>query len=341
MSEEIKSHVDVREGVVSIRFRKPIDVALDGVVAGAAGYLREAARDPGGQLIRLTLARKVTVNSMAAGEHLFIDLLPATWSGLPPGLPPQIIAELAQRARDIEKKARHLRHQSATPGQGTLADIDAPPTMPAQVFGPARSRDAAENRPGVGKPVVAEIRREGDVRRLVFPFATPTPAAAFRRGDALWLIFDTAAPIDLKALDADIGGAAPIAMRGAQAMRLKLDPKRPVSLAAAGAGWVVTIGGSGEPPRALGVRRNDAGAPRVHIPFAEPKRVHRIADPEIGDTVLAVTALGPVRGLPKAQDFVEFRALATVHGIAVQSLADDVSDRACRGRELRSTGRAA
>ena len=38
-----------------------------------------------------------------------------------------------------------------------------------------------------------------------------------------------------------------------------------------------------------------------------------------------MTALGPARGFVKAQDFVEFRALASTHGVAVQPLADDLS----------------
>jgi tetratricopeptide (TPR) repeat protein len=37
-----------------------------------------------------------------------------------------------------------------------------------------------------------------------------------------------------------------------------------------------------------------------------------------------VTALGPARGFVKNQDFVEFRALASTHGVVVQPIADDL-----------------
>jgi len=50
------------------------------------------------------------------------------------------------------------------------------------------------------KPVVAELRRQGEALRLVFPFAAPTPAAVFRRYDTLWLVFDNNTPIDIGAL---------------------------------------------------------------------------------------------------------------------------------------------
>jgi hypothetical protein len=39
---------------------------------------------------------------------------------------------------------------------------------------------------------------------------------------------------------------------------------------------------------------------------------------------MVVTALGPPRGLVKAQDFVEFRALVSTHGVVLQPLADDL-----------------
>jgi hypothetical protein len=54
----------------------------------------------------MALNRKVTVNTMAAGEKLFVDLLPEGWTGLPPGLPQEVIEDLARRAREAEKKAR-------------------------------------------------------------------------------------------------------------------------------------------------------------------------------------------------------------------------------------------
>src|SRR5205085_10060909 len=68
--------------------------------------------------VRLALNRRVTVNTMAAGEKLFVDLLPEGWTGLPPGLPQEVVEELARRAREAEKKARQqlvLVQQRALP----------------------------------------------------------------------------------------------------------------------------------------------------------------------------------------------------------------------------------
>src|SRR6202022_3572460 len=65
--------------------------------------------DPDGSAIRLALTRKVSVNSMTAGERLFVDLLPYTWKGLPPAPPPGGVRELSERARVAERALRQQR----------------------------------------------------------------------------------------------------------------------------------------------------------------------------------------------------------------------------------------
>ena len=46
---------------------------------------------------------------MTAGERVFVDLLPDTWSGPPPSLPDEVIRELAERARVAERALRQQR----------------------------------------------------------------------------------------------------------------------------------------------------------------------------------------------------------------------------------------
>ena len=68
-----------------------------------------------------------------------------------------------------------------------------PPSRHAEpAAAPARAAQRDPNR-----PVIAELRRQGDNLRLFFPFAAPTPAAVFQRADTLWLVFDTKAAIDV------------------------------------------------------------------------------------------------------------------------------------------------
>src|SRR5262245_37188680 len=120
LTEEIEAQVRLANNIVTITFQKPVDIAVDRLAANTSGYVAAARRDPDGKAIRLALARKVTMNSMAAGERLFVDLMPEGWAGLPPGLPRDVIEELARRAREAERRARQQRTLAK---QNTMAPI--------------------------------------------------------------------------------------------------------------------------------------------------------------------------------------------------------------------------
>src|SRR5262249_9011351 len=181
-------------------------------------------------------------------------------------------------------------------------------------------------------PVLAEVVRVGEGLRLTFPFAGATPAAVFRRADAVWLVFDAAAPIDVSKLVTQPIGAVRSATvtptAGGQVVRIKVDRPRLTSLEADGPAWVVSIGDLVlEPTRPLAIART-APAPQrssAVIPFEMPQQLHRLVDPEIGDNLFVVTALGPPRGFLRPQSFVEFHALASPHGVAIQPIADDLA----------------
>src|SRR5262249_34748360 len=104
--EENEADVKLANGIIVISFKKPVALSVDRIPLNAPGYVGVARRDPDGTAVRLALLRKITVNSMAAGERLFVDLLPDNWVGMPPGLPQDIVDQLARRAREAEKQAR-------------------------------------------------------------------------------------------------------------------------------------------------------------------------------------------------------------------------------------------
>jgi tetratricopeptide (TPR) repeat protein len=176
------------------------------------------------------------------------------------------------------------------------------------------------------------MHRSGDTLRVEFPFAVPTPAAVFRRADTLWLIFDSAAKIDLAALTVDSSDLIRSATftRGTESeaiVRIRLERPRLASLDTDGPAWVLNIADTViMPTKPLGVVRSIVGKGRasIAVPFDGAQKVHRLVDPDIGDKLLVITALGPARGFLKAQEFVELRALPSTHGIVVQPIADDV-----------------
>ncbi len=181
--------------------------------------------------------------------------------------------------------------------------------------------------------MVAVVNRSGDNLQVEFPFAVPTPAAVFRRADTLWLVFDSAAKIDLAALSTD---ASPVIRNavfergedGEAIVRIRLERPRLASLDADGPGWIVNIGDTvAVPTRPLGIARSIVGKGRasIAIPFEDARKIHRLTDPDVGDRLMVITALGPARGFLKGQDFVELRALPSTHGVVVQPIADDIT----------------
>ena len=180
-------------------------------------------------------------------------------------------------------------------------------------------------------PVTVAVRQDGDTLKLTFPFAQPTPAAIFRRADTVWLVFGTMDTISLAGVAAGPGRAiasAALAREQDHAIvRLRLERPRLIGVATEGPAWTVTLGSEvTDPTRPLVINRSVFGTSRssVTIPIDAPGALYRIDDPEAGDSLIVVTALAPARGFIKAQDFVDFRALGSAHGVVVQPLADDL-----------------
>ncbi len=218
---------------------------------------------------------------------------------------------------------------------------DAAPPLPPTMLAAASSEPVAPPAPAaMPRPaprpdgsVVATVTRTGDNLRMELPFAVPAPAAVFRRADVLWLVFDSAANIDIAALTVDSAQLIRSAefVRGQDGegiIRIRLERPLLASLDADGPAWIVNIGDAATvPTRPLAVTRAVAGMGRasIAIPFADARKVHYIGDRAFGDRIMVITALGPARGFIKAQDFVELRTLPSTHGVVVQPIADDIT----------------
>jgi tetratricopeptide (TPR) repeat protein len=199
----------------------------------------------------------------------------------------------------------------------------------------AASAPPPETRVGDGDATV-DARRDSDGLRLTFSFAAATPAALFRRADTVWLVLDSTKPIDVEPIRSN-GGAViadvkrlPLA-RG-QAIRFRLNLPQMPSLTgndqADGTSWTVTFADTMQTPmQPLMALRNitDPAHAYVTVPLSSPGLVHRLVDPDAGDTIMVVTALPPIRGFIKRQDFVEMSLLESIHGVAVRPNSDDVT----------------
>ncbi len=102
---------ELASGVFVLSFDKPIETDISDLADRIPDYLVVARADPDGRALRMALSRSFRVNLMEAGNQLYIDLLPPDWKGLAPGLPQDVVRELARKAAEAEAKAREEERQ--------------------------------------------------------------------------------------------------------------------------------------------------------------------------------------------------------------------------------------
>jgi tetratricopeptide (TPR) repeat protein len=152
--QQIPADVKITGGVLVIAFAQPVDVQVNQLTTLLRDYVTAVRRDPDGKSLRFALAQRVTVNSMEAGERLFVDMMPDNWRGLPPGLPVDVVEELTRRAREAERRARLAESQRVAR------------TMP---------------------PVTVRVGNHPTFSRFVFSLPEPAAVSIDRNGDRLTL----------------------------------------------------------------------------------------------------------------------------------------------------------
>jgi tetratricopeptide (TPR) repeat protein len=163
-ADYIDASVRQAGNVLIIRFKEPLDVSVSRVAEQAPDYIGAARRDPDGQAVRMALSQDVTVHTIAADEKFFVDLLPKSWSGLPPSLPQDVVDELVRRAREAEKV---LQRQGIASAAKTLT------------------------------PIRVHVASQPTFTRYVFHVTNQTAVSANRTKDRLVLNFDQPLPFDL------------------------------------------------------------------------------------------------------------------------------------------------
>lgn len=435
-----KYSMRIENGVLSIEFDEKVSVILPDVGTTMPQYLSVARVDPDGMGLRMGLRSAFSFNRIEAGEKLFIDLLPTTWQGMPPALPQEVVADLAERARlaairaEQDRKAAGVAEFNPTasvrigrnptfmrvqfdwsvPTTGNYVQdgdtgllefewpvgidlrdlaIDLPPEIasvesgvtpngatvtlklaegvkprfyentPRQYildidiagaglpsFNAANLADSAEAEASAGEPPVGSaplvdklspdsapstitpfVSVIGSTLRVVFPFEQDTPAAVFRRGDTVWMMFDTVTgiipPAHSDDLDALAGEFAVVNGSDTQLVRIELSQDRLATLGSEGMAWVLSLGDimlTPTEPIELSRRRDSEGDFQVVADVARPGRIHDFVDPVVGDTLKVITAYPPARGITRSLDYVEFSALRSVHGLVVKPEGDNV-----------------
>lgn len=178
-------------------------------------------------------------------------------------------------------------------------------------------------------PVTAEVN--ASQTRLRFDWRAPLGAAVFRRGEAVWVVFDAPGRLDVAKLPK--GGdryrkVQAVSGKDYTALRLVVPRSTPVTVAGEGSSWTIALG-SGPPAGrdqsgggAVTVSRDSESAHAgLTATIAGAGRMVWVDDPAVGDRLAVVPALAPNKGLSQRRDFVDLALLPTLHGLAIESYA--------------------
>ncbi|KRE00213.1 hypothetical protein ASE63_09005 [Bosea sp. Root381] len=113
--EPTTTRIRVSNGVLVVAFDNSVNVDVAKIARELPAYIAIARADPDGRGLRFALARTYRANLIEAGDKAFIDLLPETWRGMLPGPPPEVIAEMTERLRLADIRAREAARQEPEP----------------------------------------------------------------------------------------------------------------------------------------------------------------------------------------------------------------------------------
>jgi hypothetical protein len=157
--------------ILVLSFADPAEVKAEKLSQELQGLVSTVRRDPDGSGLRIALQRPVKPNILEAGERVFVDLLPERWTGLPPGLPPDVVAQLAERARRAEAVLKEEAARRAGPVRNVVLRLAQSEEQTRFVFEPPAGTEMRFTEGGEG----AELRLEGN---LTLDLAGNRPRAA-------------------------------------------------------------------------------------------------------------------------------------------------------------------
>mgnify|MGYP000285678361 CR=1 FL=1 len=329
-----------------IRFDEPADIALNRLAGSPPRFLQGLTSEREGDewVLGLTVDDGVQVRAWDEGSRVVIDLpdpdvadaaaLLAQLGGL--DTDPAVTDE----APDAHAEAHAVAEAVETPVPSGPARLQPEPetAAPEPVLAEAVTADAGPNEPATGVNPVPEsgvVRANasefnGDLR-VEFDWAAPLGSAVFRRGEAIWIVFDAGADLDLRELDVtnrrhvrnfsavrgDDWTAARIIVPTTSQAEVRIDGNR----------WTVVFSeGIESPPRPINVRRDARRAlpGRILMDIAGARSIRWIDDPVVGDRIGVITAGAPVQGLTARHEFVGGALLPSAQGGAVEAVAEDI-----------------
>ena len=167
---------------------------------------------------------------------------------------------------------------------------------------------------------------------LDFPFATSAPAAIFRRGANIYVLFGTKANFDVAKAKSNghINKITPVKGENLSGVKIEAPDSVFARPFAIGANWHIAL--SNSPPSAMRnieIKGEIAADESRRLKAIVPDAVWSgsIIDEEVGDNLLVGMALGPPSSVVNQRSFLEALVPQTWHGVVVVPRSDDLEMR--------------
>lgn len=170
--EPIQTRIRVSNGVLIVAFGSQVQVDVARIARELPNYVSVARVDPDGRGMRFALTQAYKANLIEAGDKAFIDLLPQNWSGVMPGPPAEALAQLTERLRLAEVRAKEAARQPPAPPATLTMSSASLPTLERLIFkAPAETKLASNLSDGTLKLV---FDRPMNVEAAAIRSALPT-----------------------------------------------------------------------------------------------------------------------------------------------------------------------
>lgn len=370
--DQVNYRVDRDGGVTRVIFDSPaqIDVRdLGTVMPDLIGDARSTVE--GGQtIVSLAIAEGARVQDLRAGTKMVLDAYFPSDGSSAAKLPPAPVATVTAKSAATEQAPETAPETTTEPaaeagvesGQSisqAAALASAQPSQPPEeqeTVAPADGGAGQESAPtALTPPEESQQMEDAVVQRsatgvistgasttdagfeLRFEWDEPVAAAVFRRGGALWIVFDKKTAVDVETMRATAGDAFqdlvqldhPVAtiLRAVTERGINPVPKRE------GLTWLMEFAEQSmstlSPVEAESQPNSPVGA-RIFLPVPEPGRAVPVTDPEMGDNFIVVPVIPLGYGMAQYYEYPQFRIRPSSQGLVVEPTIDSLRVRPVR-----------
>lgn len=353
------------DGIVTLRFRRPAQINIEALNTGSVALLGGARLAFSGGETVLTLAVPATspVRDFLSGNKIVVDVRVPTGSTEPVALPvgvaaapetadaapvPSSAEETPTSTLTEEREQDNIedgRPRALTPtGKPPVAESNAAPTAPISEELSARAGAPADGSAPIA--AIASATPGQDQLTFRFDFTEPVAAATFRRGGAVWIVFDTPMIVDTAGLQLQAGeGAFEILQfpnKNGTVLRIRTSRRYNPAVARDGLAWIFNLAPRQMAPQAaldVTAQPNSPVGARVFIPVPEPGRAISVTDPNIGDNFVVVPVIPLGQAIGRKYAYPQFNIQVSAQGIVINPLIDDLRVRPLRqGIEIGGSG---